>query len=331
MSKNIRIIDFQKKGFKVSFLYTGKGTQEVLVKLCWRGSTIYRHKFILEEGSPFTYFSSTGEGEEFVDELEAIFMGVDWEEKHTFHGTESPYVNYSELPRVKDHPKDCSFPTYCEIFAEKLYENNLASVEKGDVVVDIGANNGYFALFASLKGADKILSYEPSKNTFPYLCSNTYAHENIRAFQKAVSAENGTAYFHEDYEMYASAGSHLTDDTGNEHVYQVDTISLKDIILSNNLSKIDYLKIDCEGSEGQILSSLPSEYFAMINKMCVETHGPELSIQVRQILEENGFDYVIKENFNLVSGALVRPPLGCGFDIYYAKNLNFPKKNTITQ
>jgi hypothetical protein len=40
-----------------------------------------------------------------------------------------------------------------------------------------------------------------------------------------------------------------------------------------HINKIDFLKIDCEGSEYDIIKSLPEEYLRNnINKMCVEFH-----------------------------------------------------------
>jgi hypothetical protein len=51
------------------------------------------------------------------------------------------------------------------------------------------------------------------------------------------------------------------------------SINLNDYIIDHRISKINFLKIDCEGSEYDIIDSLSEEYLTNnIDKMCIEFH-----------------------------------------------------------
>jgi hypothetical protein len=51
------------------------------------------------------------------------------------------------------------------------------------------------------------------------------------------------------------------------------SVNLNSYILNNNIEKIDYLKIDCEGAEYEIIESLDENYLNNnIKKICIEYH-----------------------------------------------------------
>ncbi|OLD84039.1 MAG: hypothetical protein AUF64_03045 [Chloroflexi bacterium 13_1_20CM_54_36] len=66
---------------------------------------------------------------------------------------------------------------------------------------------------------------------------------------------------------------------------------------SNNIEQIGFLKIDCEGSEGLILDSIPKSYLKRVRKIAFEFHD-HLSIinhdDMRKLLEEAGFTTELK-------------------------------------
>ena len=61
----------------------------------------------------------------------------------------------------------------------------------------------------------------------------------------------------------------------NSNSIQVDSITLQKIFDLNNIKKCNLLKLDCEGSEYEIIDSLPNSYFSMIDKMIIEYHFAE--------------------------------------------------------
>ena len=59
------------------------------------------------------------------------------------------------------------------------------------------------------------------------------------------------------------------------------------------------MKLDCEGSEYQIIESIPKEYFLKIDKMIIEYHlankNPKLYKKLIQNLKDNSFEIKIEK------------------------------------
>ena len=62
-----------------------------------------------------------------------------------------------------------------EIVVDKLYFQEGVSVSPGDIVLDVGANIGVFALSAAKQGA-QVYAYEPIPGTFELLQQNIHLH-----------------------------------------------------------------------------------------------------------------------------------------------------------
>ena len=81
----------------------------------------------------------------------------------------------------------------------------------------------------------------------------------------------------------------------------VDSTSLKQIFDDNNIEYCDFLKLDCEGAEYEIIKNLPSEYFKKIKKMVIEYHmadtHPELLKELIKKLKAENFKLETKVLF----------------------------------
>lgn len=156
-------------------------------------------------------------------------------------------------------------PQYRQLADSGIYEREttnyfLKNVSEGDVVLDIGANIGYFTLiFASLVGTSgKVFSFEPEPSNFEILTKNVITNnfENVELHNVAVSDHTG------EIELYLSekaAGQHRiykSKDVGENHI-KVKTVKLDELLNKNLFSdKISFLKIDAEGSEFGILKGM---------------------------------------------------------------------------
>ena len=93
----------------------------------------------------------------------------------------------------------------------------------------------------------------------------------------------------------------------------VNSISLQQIFDNNNIEYCDFLKLDCEGSEYEIIKNLPTPYFKKIKKMIIEYHmadtNPELldelisilksqnyTLETKTLFKDIGFLYAIRSN-----------------------------------
>jgi len=107
--------------------------------------------------------------------------------------------------------------------------------------------------------------------------------------------------FNEGYNTLASS---LENSVGDyKESYNVKCINFYDFILKNNITKINLLKVDCEGAEYKIFDSIPDEYFSTIDKIHVEFHfndGEKVKKLINK-LETNGFDWWFEKERGMLS------------------------------
>jgi hypothetical protein len=69
---------------------------------------------------------------------------------------------------------------------------------------------------------------------------------------------------------------------------QVESININ-TLLSSISETIDFMKVDCEGSEYELFSTITSENLNKIRKMAIEVHGEKNKNLVLNSLIKNGF------------------------------------------
>ena len=68
------------------------------------------------------------------------------------------------------------------------------------------------------------------------------------------------------------------------------------LILSENIQKIDLLKIDCEGAEWDVLSGIKEADWLKIKSIVIEVHDTENRVQkVKELFAQKGFTRIIDE------------------------------------
>lgn len=129
---------------------------------------------------------------------------------------------------------------------EKLIQRILKA---GDVVVDIGANIGYYTRMVSrIVGVDgSVLAVEPMPTAFRILQMNCADLSNVTLFNLALNNQVGEATF---YVRRNGDTSSLSPDP-NAKAVQVKMTTLDDMLAK--YSKVDFIKIDVEGFELEVL------------------------------------------------------------------------------
>ncbi len=134
----------------------------------------------------------------------------------------------------------------------------MDELKPGMVCVDIGAHIGLFTTYMAAQTKGKVHSFEPTPSSLEVL-NDTVRINGLSNFvtivPAAVSDKRGkTTFFISD--MEASVINSMVDvdlGAGNQRKgYEVDVISVDEYAKDNNL-KIDFLKIDAEGVELQVL------------------------------------------------------------------------------
>lgn len=133
------------------------------------------------------------------------------------------------------------------------------NVEPGDIVFDIGASIGPFTASILDRNPKEVHCFEPHRELFECLQKNLNEHSNIYFNCLAITDETS-----ESSKLKAFVG---VDDITE---INVNTITFKDYITRNNIEKIDFLKLDCEGGEWSIFTE---ENFSWISKNVKKISG----------------------------------------------------------
>lgn len=158
---------------------------------------------------------------------------------------------------------------YNEVIKDNCYKITKEKIEN-KYVIDIGSNIGAFALLAASYNAKKVFAFEPVSSTFMQLCANINKSKlkNIVPFKNIVSDK--------DNELLQIS---LCEESGHNSLYHttenyetVPTITLKNILSMCETDDI-VLKIDCEGSEYDILVNTDSIDLNRIGTIVMEVHA----------------------------------------------------------
>lgn len=165
-----------------------------------------------------------------------------------------------------------------------VYERYGCVVQKGDIVLDAGANIGVFSNYAWERGASHVYSFEPSLDAFKCLIKNKPPQSTV--FNAALGNRNSIVKL--SIASYRNVmGSPLCLDTMAGSIYQENErfnyapiMTIDSLFDSGVLQKIDFLKINCEGSEKEILEGISNENLKRVRKITLEFHGNILSEDV---------------------------------------------------
>ncbi len=171
------------------------------------------------------------------------------------------------------------------------------------VIIDCGAHTGGDSLEMSrLFPAATIHAFEPVPDVYKLLEQYTSRVPNIKRYKLALSDKESTAF------MFVSSGqsdassslltphAHLDDhpDVLFENKIEVKTITLDDWARKNNITHVDFLWLDMQGFEYQMLQAssqiLPTVKAIHTEVSMKETYkGCKLYPEIRSWLENKGF------------------------------------------
>ena len=158
-----------------------------------------------------------------------------------------------------------------EIFVQNCYTTpELADAKDVRTIIDVGANIGEFSIRAKQLWPDaQIIAIEPHPNNFAAL----QEHIQVNGLKDVIAIQAGLSEQCGSFDLYLSprnmAGHSMYKKTS--HSIQVQTRTLADAIsMLRPPCVCDLLKIDCEGCEYSILSSLTPELAARIGCIVFE-------------------------------------------------------------
>jgi len=170
-----------------------------------------------------------------------------------------------------------------EYHKQKAFEK---MVPKGSVVFDIGANAGFYTLLASvLVGAQgRVFAFEPVPRNLRYLKEHLRINgvKNVSVIEAAVADCAGVAHF--DAGPNPATG-HLAADG----CLTVRTVSLDEMVKAGELPPPNYMKIDVEGAEANVLLGAKSVLAVLSPAIFLATHSKELHSTCCELLQSLGY------------------------------------------
>lgn len=193
----------------------------------------------------------------------------------------------------------------------KINADQDFKIGKRDTVIDIGANVGLFSIYAAtLAKRGKVYAFEPVKDNFKRLGRHKKINrsENLTLVNKGVSNRNKRAMI---YLCEKNSGGHSLNKNKFKYLGEItkateaiDCVTLKSIFDKYKILRCDFLKLDCEGEEANILMRLPNIYFRRIDKISLEFHRPVVDeIKLAGFLAKRGFRVTIN-NFGSTLGMI---------------------------
>ena len=177
-----------------------------------------------------------------------------------------PNFDWGWMDKGSDNGDYHKHAMYNEIFEQRLYEQ-FFEVEKGDIVLDLGASVGPFTYSILHKKPKHVFCVEPSESEFTTLIKNTLGHP-VTHINKGLFETNGIV---EHDELFG----------GETHM---ETITFNKLINLYGLNKIDFVKTDCEGGEYEMFSVVNLQFIKQnVKKIVGEWHlrKPEHKVKFR--------------------------------------------------
>jgi FkbM family methyltransferase len=160
-----------------------------------------------------------------------------------------------------------------ETLLDRQYEKVSVTLRDGWTILDIGAALGDYAVWAAKQTPHgRVIAVEPYPPSISLLRSNIEKNRifNVEVFSGAIAATSGTTI------LQVEQGSIVQNSTAknqrSDQTVEVKTASLDDLFSQFGIEKCDYLKMDCEGGEYEILFSASPQLLARIDRICMEVH-----------------------------------------------------------
>ena len=155
-----------------------------------------------------------------------------------------------------------------QINTEKIYDFYFKD-KKDLVIIDAGANVGMFSIHCS-PSSKIIYAIEPTPSHFSILKKITTKFENIIPINCALWNKNENLTF---YNVPHNTTANSVIDTGGQPLTVIGK-TLQTIIKENNITHIDLLKMDIEGSEFEIINQEFIDYcYPLIDNWFLEIHA----------------------------------------------------------
>jgi len=179
-----------------------------------------------------------------------------------------------------------------ETCLDRDYETRATAIQDGWTLLDVGAGLGDFAVsVAYAHPGCRVYAYEPFPESYTLLEENIALNNtrNVSAAPIAVGAQSGAMTLF----ATGAAVQHTTAQAARQaEAVAVRGLSLDDVFAANALTTCDFLKMDCEGGEFDVLFNASAATLEKIRHISLEYHNgvtPFSHVDLAGYLQQKGF------------------------------------------
>lgn len=193
-----------------------------------------------------------------------------------------------------------------ELFVDEVYKFN--SKTDKPYILDCGANIGLSAIyFKRVYPASRITAFEPDAQLCNIALKNlsSFGYDDIEIVQKAVWVADESLNFKADGQLGGRLNNN-EDTVDSGATFKVEATRLKNYLFE----KVDFLKIDIEGAEYDVLKDCAND-LKNVENLFVEYHGEasnkeQTLAEILNIISNAGFRYYIKEAWDNLPNPFMR-------------------------
>jgi FkbM family methyltransferase len=199
------------------------------------------------------------------------------------------------------------------IYFFNIWEPNLTNffvntIRPGDVVVDVGANIGYFSLLASnLAGpSGKVISIEAAPQTYELLRRNLERNgcDNVNALNVAATLNETTVEIVRGHARNIGTNA-IQIGAGPEPGGGVPGRPVSTLV-GGEISRVGFIKIDIEGSEAPVLEDIIAHIGKFPQRLTIVAEITENSAKFVEKFRQAGFEIAALPNNYTIGYFLIR-------------------------
>jgi FkbM family methyltransferase len=214
------------------------------------------------------------------------------------HGLQrEPYtVRFWNGMVIAMRPQRGDLTAFRETWLQRDYLGPGLRLSRGDAVIDVGANIGCFTLFAArnVGPQGRVIAIEPDGETYAQLNRNLQTNGicNVVPLRAALAGQAGAVSLRScPNSLYSSLYGEVDGRCNEGAVQEVPAMTIDQIMDNAGLERCQFLKMDCEGAEHEVIRAMSAATAARIGQIGMELHdlaGCDSGATVQR-LQEFGF------------------------------------------
>lgn len=240
--------------------------------------------------------SDSGNGITFHSQIDALYFGKTERENPSQRSNCHNQQKNGGVFRVRRNTTDIIL---AKMIAGRVGEYDfiyskqfLSYFREADLIIDAGANIGLFSrLCTNINHHAEVVSIEPEKDNFQMLKCNLEG-KNAICLQKGLWNRNVKLKV---YPRDTGEWGFIVKETQGED-FDIDAISMQQVLKISKKDWIDVLKIDIEGSEYEVFDDTAEDWIDKVGLLMIEFHDrikPWCAFRVFDVMKRHGFQYLI--------------------------------------